>query len=124
MISVHLIIFILFVHWVADFIIQTEEQATTKSKSNIALTDHVATYTAVLALSIAPVLALKHPLGFPYLAFVLLNGAIHWCVDWRTSRWTSKLFGDKDFHNGFVVVGADQLIHTSTLILTANWLLT
>jgi hypothetical protein len=39
------IILMLFIHWIADFVLQTHWQATNKSKNNIALTQHVTTYS-------------------------------------------------------------------------------
>jgi len=47
----------------------------------------------------------------------------HWFTDLFTSRWTSKLWEKKDVHNFFVVIGLDQLIHATTLLITYNYLI-
>lgn len=105
-------LFLLAAHWIADFVLQTHWQASNKSKNNEALTRHVTTYTAVLA-AVSVLL-----LGIFGLVFAIVNGALHWCTDYCTSRWTAKLWAKKDVHNFFVVVGLDQLIHQLTLALT------
>lgn len=101
-------------HWVADFVCQTSWQATNKSKNNIALGCHVLTYTGVLA--IASFLLFGFTL--PAVCFVVLNGLLHFVTDYITSRISSKLYAKQDWHNFFVIVGMDQLIHQITLALT------
>ena len=109
---------LLIIHWVADFIFQTHWQATNKSKNNIALSSHVAVYTACLMV-FSPFL---FGLSLATFSFVLINGLLHFVTDYFTSRATSKLWAVGDTHNFFVIVGLDQLIHQFTLGLTAYWL--
>lgn len=111
-----LFVLLIAIHWVADFICQTHWQAQNKSKNNVALSLHVASYTGIL---VAASLMLFGTLG---LTFAAVNGALHWITDYFTSRWTSKLYAKQDWHNFFVVVGLDQLIHYMTLAATMTWL--
>lgn len=104
MTTINKIIIVLVLHWIADFICQTDSMAKNKSSSNKALLSHIAVYTLVMCL-----------VGFK---FALLNGVIHFAVDYCTSRVTKKLWAKQDVHNFFVVIGLDQLIHTITLITT------
>jgi hypothetical protein len=106
---------LLAVHWVADFVCQTHWQAQNKSKRNDALALHVLTYTAILALAAAAMLG---PENGRWVAFAGLNGALHFATDWCTSRWSSRLYAKQDWHNFFVVIGLDQLIHQGTLAVT------
>lgn len=106
-------------HWVADFVLQTHWQASNKSKRNDALFRHVLVYTACLGATSAVIF---RP-GLGWLAFTWLNFALHFGTDYFTSRWTSRLYAKQDWHNFFVVVGLDQLIHQTTLALTMVWLL-
>ena len=99
-------------HWFADFVLQTHWQASNKSKSNVALLRHVTTYTSVLAIASV---ALFGAMGGPFAA---INGILHFLTDYFTSRATSKLYAKQDWHNFFVVVGFDQLIHQATLAVT------
>lgn len=111
----HPLITILFAHWVADFLFQTETMALNKSKSMKWLTVHVLTYTIVL-------------LGFSLLLlnwqsallFAGLNGALHWITDFFTSKLTTV------YHNNrrvfFLIIGLDQFIHTATLIMAWEYI--
>lgn len=112
---------LLAIHWIADFVLQTHWQASNKSKNWWALTSHVLTYTTTLAILTAlamifipGIVALTFPI---WLGWIALNGVLHFAVDSVTSRITSRLFG-KDWHNFFVVVGFDQLLHYFCLIGT------
>ena len=108
-------VFFLAVHWVADFVLQTHWQASNKSKRLDALARHVSTYTVCLfftALFIFPTTE------FDFLWFTLVNGALHFCTDYVTSRWSSRMWAAQRWHDFFVVIGFDQLIHQVTLAVT------
>lgn len=127
---------VLVVHFIADFLLQSDWMAVNKSKSNAALTAHVTVYAACF---------LVFGIHFAAVTFYL-----HWITDYFTSRWTSKLWFFKyvcsycgepwDTHDCgkvdgpfwtyvhskrhwfFVVIGLDQLIHFFTLAVTyAVW---
>lgn len=105
---------LLAVHWVADFVLQTHWQASNKSKSNKALLYHVAAYTIVLW-TVTPFL---FGISGGAALFVLINSVLHFATDYCTSRTSSVLYAKQDWHNFFVVVGFDQLIHQVTLATT------
>lgn len=111
------LVFFIGVHWIADFVLQTHWQASNKSKSNEALSRHVLNYTLAIGFAAAVVF----PTSSAALIFTLLNGALHWITDYFTSRWSSRLWAKQDWHNFFVVIGFDQLIHYTTLAVTL-WL--
>ena len=109
-------IWLLAVHWFADFVLQTHWQAQNKSKNLNALARHVGVYSAALLIAI--------PWIFPgdlrdhvsrWLAFTVLNGILHFGTDFLTSRASAIFSKNGDWHNFFVVVGFDQLIHQLTL---------
>ena len=104
-------------HWIADFVLQTHWQASNKSKNNVALSRHVLVYTGCLAAASYPLLAWPDH-GPQWLVFVAVNGALHFATDYVTSRASSRLYAKQDWHNFFVVIGFDQLIHQSTLAAT------
>ena len=100
-------------HWVGDFVLQTNFQASNKSKRLDALSLHVATYT--LTLFIAAIILLGVTAA---VIFAAINGALHFATDYITSRASSKLWEKQSWHRFFVMIGFDQLIHQATLAST------
>jgi uncharacterized membrane protein len=54
--------------------------------------------------------------------FAPITFVFHTATDYFTSRQVKRLFAKQDYHNGFVWVGADQILHYVQLILTYIWL--
>lgn len=106
------IIAIIFIHWVADFLLQTDKMATGKSKSNYWLSLHVGVYSLVW---LVVGLLFYHP--YIVLVFALITFACHFITDYYTSRINSKLWEQKKVHWFFVSVGFDQFLHYAQLIL-------
>jgi hypothetical protein len=102
------IIALIWIHFVADFMFQTDKIAIAKSSSNRALALHVAIYTL--------------PFFYFGVWFALLNAALHFATDWCTSRATTYLWKKGDRHNFFVVIGLDQAIHMTCLLTTFWWM--
>jgi hypothetical protein len=100
-------------HWVGDFVLQTNFQASNKNKRLDALSLHVATYTATLFVAAVVLFGL-----IPAITFTVVNAALHFMTDYITSRITSKLWAKQDWHRFFVTIGFDQLIHQATLAFT------
>jgi len=114
MVSELLIIYILLVHYLGDFPLQTQEQALEKSTNDKMLFYHTGTYSLIwwIAASI-----LFNNIFFAFV-FALITFSAHSVTDAITSR-IGKIFWDKkDTHNGFVVVGFDQILHYLQLYYT------
>lgn len=121
------ILLIIWAHFVADFMLQNDKMAQNKSTSNIWLSNHVMVYSAAMLGIMAPFVyfmdsATSHIQLLWLLVWVAINGALHWITDWCSSRATSYLWQKGDRHNFFVVIGADQAIHLSTMVVTWEWL--
>ncbi len=104
-------------HWVGDFVLQTNFQASTKNKRLDALSLHVATYTATLFVAAVILFGLMSAV-----TFAAVNGALHFATDYITSRVSSKFWAEENWHRFFVTIGFDQLIHQATLASTL-WLM-
>lgn len=104
------VVFLLFVHWFADFYSQTDKMAQNKSTSNKWLGIHCLTYSFILFVA-----------SFN-LTFTLINGILHFAIDYCTSRVNKKLWAENRVHDFFVSVGFDQFLHVSILIATFFWL--
>lgn len=76
-------------HWVGDFVLQTNCQATNKSKRLDALSLHVATYTVAAIILFGITAAV---------IFAAINGALHFVTDYITSRASSKLWEEQNWH--------------------------
>ncbi len=110
------ILVILLIHWFSDFVLQSDEQAKNKSKSNAALTQHVATYSLVwfFFANAYTIVTQNYNMEF----FALITFGCHWVTDYFTSRLNSKLYAKGDIHNFFVSIGADQYLHFAQLFIT------
>ena len=140
----------LVLHFIGDFLLQSNWMALNKSKSLIALTTHAMVYTIAFVVGL---LLLGYP-SWNVLLFGWITFVLHWTTDAITSRITSMLWfvefptnidpASKDWivsetvdqilfpsailwkskrHWFFVAIGADQLIHFWLLALAgAAWL--
>lgn len=95
------IIMLLSIHFVSDFLLQSDSMAKNKSSCNKALGLHVLVYS-VPFLIVGPF-------------FAILNGIAHFITDYFTSRVSKKLWEKQEVHWFFAVIGFDQLIHYVTM---------
>jgi hypothetical protein len=122
---------IIIIHWIADFVLQTDKQAKGKSKNWNDLLSHTLTYTFVWFI-----------VGFIYIhlndinnvftqfqvkilfLFTFITFIAHTITDYFTSRLNSRLWAEGKVHNFFVSVSADQVYHYIQLFLTYYYLKT
>lgn len=109
--KIELIIYLIFIHWIADFVCQNKSMAELKSKSSIMLLCHCGVYCGIFLLFTQNIL------------YSTLLGLLHFPIDYITSRINSELYSKKDIHNFFVSVGFDQFIHLTIIILLGEKLL-
>jgi hypothetical protein len=115
--NLQIIFLFLIVHWIADFVLQTPWQSTNKSTHMGALLSHTAIYSLCWLVISLVFLPAGNALLFTGITFLA-----HTITDYFTSRWTGKLYLKKDYHNFFVVIGFDQILHYTQLILTYEFL--
>lgn len=125
--NIHLtdIFVILITHYIADFILQTDEDAKGKSANIICLLKHTITYTLFWCL-VGSLYVLVNPIyqtGQGFMYFIFITFTCHTIQDYFISRLVKKYFDKKDFHTGFVVIGFDQLLHYFQLIFTFQLLI-
>jgi uncharacterized membrane protein len=120
---------IIFIHWVADFVLQTDWQAQNKSKSNFALLSHTSNYSMVWLLPMCLVFgkmkegATTEWIVWTTFYFCIITFVVHTITDYFTSRLNSKLWSAGKVHYFFVSVGFDQVLHYGQLFLTYYYLL-
>lgn len=114
-----LLIFMLLIHFLADFGLQTTDQAQKKSVDIIPLAQHVGVYSLVWLIA---VLSLSGNITTAFY-FALITFVLHYITDYGTSRIASGFFNKGDYHNGFVVIGFDQIMHYLQLYYTFKLLM-
>ncbi len=96
---------LILLHYVSDFLMQTDKMALNKSTSNKWLTYHILVYSVMMAVVFGPV-------------YAGVNAVLHWITDYISSRVMTKLWKAEKRKWFFAVLGADQAAHMLALILT------
>jgi hypothetical protein len=110
--EISVFIFILLIHFLADFGLQTHQQATLKNSDNKYLAYHVGVYSLIWLLAL-----ISYGISFKEAAeFAVFTFIFHFITDFVTSRIGNPFWEKNDYHNGFVVVGFDQVLHYIQLI--------
>jgi hypothetical protein len=119
------IIYIFIMHFVGDFVFQTREMANNKSKSNKWLTIHVLAYFQALIWGSILFCGIHYivlgpidKIGGDIILYCVSNAILHWVTDYFTSKQTSKLWTKQNVKGFFTMIGFDQVIHQTTLIIT------
>jgi hypothetical protein len=117
----YLFIYFLLIHWLADFVCQTDWMARNKSTDLHALFSHILVYTSVIYCGLILV-CFKYDISTAsFVGFILINSFTHFIIDLVTSRITSTLYKANDIHNFFVVIGFDQFLHIAILFASYTY---
>lgn len=118
---------IIVIHWVADFVLQTNEQARGKSKNWKDLLGHTLTYSfiwlCILPIYVLFIVGTENYVPWSGFIFVVITFVCHTITDYFTSRLNSKLWAKGDVHNFFVSIGFDQILHYVQLFVAYQLLL-
>ena len=116
---------ILIIHFISDFVFQTDKQAKGKSKNWTDLLAHTTSYTLSFGMSAYWVaffylVFTKNSISIDYnlLWFLPITFICHTVTDYFTSRLNSKLWSEGKTHLFFVSIGFDQILHYIQLFLT------
>lgn len=99
--NLSLFIALVWLHFLADFVLQSDAMATRKSSSNPWLFRHVAVYSAVMLL-VGP-------------GFALVNGVLHFAADFISSRVAKRMWEQGRRRQFFLTIGVDQALHLTAL---------
>jgi hypothetical protein len=114
------LILMFIIHYVADFFIQVYAwKSTVKWIRNLII--HTVSYIFVLIFGIIVLQSVFPDLNIHYhdfLAFILLNGVLHFITDVGTKKLTRVLKKHNELTAYVNVVALDQMIHYITLLLT------
>lgn len=112
---------ILMIHFVGDFVLQTQEQAMRKSSSFQYLLLHVFNYslfTAVGWFMFLPTVPVSNGIhqNIQFFWVFAITFVTHLTTDFFTSRWTKSLWERREVHDFFVAIGFDQFLHMAQLL--------
>ncbi len=120
--SITIVLGIIIIHYLADFVLQSDKMAVNKSKSNFYLGQHVFIYTIMWLAVLFPFEEFKY---YPYitfpqmtLLFCLITFVCHFITDYITSRISSYFYKREERHNFFLIIGIDQVFHYIQLFIT------
>lgn len=111
-------LYLLTLHFIGDFILQSDRIATGKGKDGRILSEHVYIYTSTFLIGTIFVFGVAGAC-----AYACFNGILHFATDFVTSKITAEFHARGDRHNFFVTIGADQLIHALCLGATLIWIM-
>lgn len=120
MISIWVVLYIIFVHWVADFIFQDEKWALGKSKNIDDLLVHTSLYGLIWTVAAIPLFST----GYGAILYGGITFICHTITDYFTSKLVSRKFHNKELGSSipnigaFTYIGADQVLHYIQLFLT------
>ena len=124
--SINIIIAIIIIHWIADFVDQSEREATEKSRNPTMLTAHIIGYTVVWMFAISVYELFNKHSDTKLFLFIPITFVCHWLTDYFTSKVNTGLAIEAKrttkWHDFFVNVGFDQMLHYIQLFLTYYYL--
>lgn len=123
--NIWICLFLVVVHFIADFMLQTDQMAKRKSTSNYYLAMHVSAYSIftfiawVVGFKLFGIQFSKETISLS----VLLIFWLHFITDYVTSRITGYYWKKQASHNFFCVIGIDQVAHYFQLFLIYNYII-
>jgi len=106
--EITIILILIWIHWVADFVLQSDMMAQNKNKNNYWLVFHAFVY-GICFLGV----------GFIFSFIIFMS---HFAIDFVTSRVNSKLYNKNKIHYFFTSIGFDQALHITILITLYQYL--
>ena len=107
--SITVLLTLVWMHFVADFVMQSHYMSMNKSKDSRVLLLHVCVYSI--------------PFFWFGWMYAVVNATLHFMTDFVSSRITSYLWKKEEVHWFFVVIGVDQALHMTALLLTYYWMI-
>ena len=110
------LVFILFTHWIADFVIQDDEIV--KGTADISyIVEHCAKYTIVFPAGAWLVWFAMMDANFESWAwFSIINVVTHAIIDWFTIPLASGCFKHHDSKDGSISLAFDQFLHSAVIV--------
>lgn len=106
-------------HFIGDFVLQSNNMATRKSKEFVYLLSHVSIYSMTMLMIVGPILVYYFNVDSRNLSlFFYVTFFAHLVTDFFTSKVNSMLWEEQKYSRFFISLGLDQCFHYIGLILT------
>jgi len=118
-------IYIILVHWVADFVFQTRQMGDNKNSSSFWMLMHVFCYSGITLIGWS-LLSIFTGLDISLINLLisfLLVFATHYITDYFSSKITHKFANEKKWYGFFTTIGFDQVLHYTQLFLIYNYII-
>lgn len=125
-ILIRVILYIMFGHWVADFVLQPQWIGKNKWKDIRILLLHVFIYGVFfIAWLCLPIIFMQESINldnflFSMIGFTLMSAVLHGLVDFTTSKITHYLWEKQNVWAFFIAIGFDQFLHFAFLMWAMN----
>lgn len=117
--GIEIIIWILFIHFIADFICQSDKMALNESFNIWYLLYHVSAYIIIIGIILMPFYIQKPDIEIG--KFFTLNFLTHWIIDFIILRIKAKHWEQRKRHWFFVMIGFEQVLHISILLISWSY---
>jgi hypothetical protein len=102
---------IIWIHFIADFVLQPRFVSNNKKDSLLVLLLHIVIYCAFFTLFF-----------FRMPHFVLLLGVTHFIIEFVSSKLYDRFTREKKYYYFFLLVGLDQALHLTSIFLLHAYL--
>jgi hypothetical protein len=113
--KIEIILLLLLIHWVADFVMQTDKQAQGKANNFTDLVSHTLNYSLILWVG---VMVLSKFDVWNCFYFFIITFIAHTFTDFFTSKINKSYWKRGKSHQFFVSVNFDQWLHYVQLFVT------
>lgn len=110
-----MIYYVLFMHWLGDFVLQREKWAVNKYKDWNMLWLHICTYYIVMFCAMWPIIG-----KYDAVTFATINALAHFVTDAITSRISHYAYERKQMKLFWSTIGFDQFLHVAVLCATLS----
>lgn len=116
----YILIIVFISHFFGDFVFQSDKISKAKSNYTQVLTIHaIIVGTSILIGLFLFVFVPMFLFGYPNmlniflicLLYSILNGVLHYLIDYYTSKRITKMWLEGKVHDAFVTIGFDQFLH-------------
>ena len=121
--SIMTIFLLLFIHYIADFICQPHEIASTKSHNIEAMLIHIIIYSLITFMFLMFTIPGDIFSFVSVINYTCILGLFHGLTDIVTSKFSKYLWNKGKVGDFFNLIGFDQLIHQTTILMLYYYVL-